>query len=145
MSTPTIQAPAPLFPPPPAQARLWFTKKRFILPITAAVFLAIGSSVSGNSTTETPTPAVTVAAAPVTVTTAPAECGTALDFAAEFATAVGTEHSTMGAAFTKAGTDGDVLGAFTAATAAANTLNAKIDKISAPMSAAVQVCRASIK
>jgi len=132
-------------------------KKHLIgYPVTAILALTIGAAgASGSSTAPVAAesvPAVTVtvtgpAPAPVTktVTRAPTECGTALDFAAQFMTAIGTEHTSMSAAFNKAGQDGDITAMATAVTSAVTTANDVTTAISTPMTVAAKVCRAAIK
>jgi hypothetical protein len=126
-------------------------KKHLIgYPVAVILALTIGAAgASGSSTATTAAesvPAVTVTGpAPAPVTQAPAECGTAIDGAAKFATAVGAEHGAMGAAFTKAGSTGDVVTMTAEITAAVNTLNAEMKADSPAMIAAAQVCRAAIK
>jgi len=127
-------------------------KKHLIgYPVAVILAMTIGAAgASGSSTATTAAesvPAITVTAAPVvkTVTQAPTECGTALDFAAQFMTAISTEHTAMGAAFTKAGKDGDITAMASAITAAVTAANDTTTTITTPMTAAAQVCRAAIK
>jgi hypothetical protein len=125
-------------------------KKHLIgYPVAVILAMTIGAAgATGSSNAAAPVSTVTVAGpapAPVTVTQAPAECGTALDFAAQFMTAISTEHTAMGAAFTKAGKDGDVTAMASAVTAAVTAANDTITTITTPMTAAAQVCRAAIK
>jgi hypothetical protein len=145
MSTPIVEAPAPVAAAKPT--RPWFKKKRFIVPPVAAIFFIAGATAgaSGSSTTATPTPAVTVTSAPVTVTLAPPACGAALDLMGKFVAAVATEHSVMGAAFTRAESNGQLMTAFTAATAAANTFTTTTASLTPQMAAATSACRAAIK
>ena len=127
--------------------------KKHLIGYPAAVILAMtigAAGASGSSNATAPVSTVTVAGpapAPVTktVTQAPAECGTALDLMSEFATAVATEHKTMGDAFTKAGQDGDLLTAMSKTADAAKALTAKMTDLTPQASAAAQVCRAAIK
>ena len=126
-------------------------KKHLIgYPVAVILALTIGAAgATGSSNAAAPDPTVTVTAAPVTktvtVTQAPAECGTAIGGAAKFMTAVGAEHGAMGAAFTKAGSTGDVVTMTAEITAAVNTLDAEMKADSPAMIAAAQVCRAAIK
>ena len=127
-------------------------KKHLIgYPVAVILAMTIGAAgASGSSNAAAPVSTVTVAGpapAPVvkTVASAPAECGTALDFAAQFMTAISTEHTAMGAAFTKAGKDGDITAMASAVTAAVTAANDTITTITTPMTAAAQVCRAAIK
>jgi hypothetical protein len=149
MTTPTINtAPAPVSAKP---ARRWFAKKRFILPPVAALFFLVGAiaGAAGATGTGAPTAAPVAAAAPVpavttTVTSAPPECGTALDLAAKFMVAVGTEHTALGTAFTQVGTTGDMSALSAQIVAAENGLTKTMNSLSAPMAAAAQVCRAAL-
>jgi hypothetical protein len=126
--------------------------KRHLIGYPVAVILAltIGAAGAAGSSTATdaaaPAPTVTVTGpAPETVTQAPAECGTALDFASEFATDVAAEHSAMGDAFTQAGQDGDLITAMNKSGDAAKALTDQMAVMASPMTAAAQVCRAAIK
>jgi hypothetical protein len=144
MSTPIVEAPAPIAVPP---VRPWYKKKHFI-GYTAAILLSLGvgsASAGGTTTVTVPGPAPAPVTNTVTVTSAPAECGTALDYASQFVAAISTEHSAMGAAFTQAGADGDVAKMASGVTTAMKGVTDTVDTISKPMAAAVTVCRAAIK
>ena len=118
--------------------------KRHLIGYPVAVILAltIGAAGAAGSTT---TPAAETKTVTQTVTQAPAECGTALDLASEFATAVSKEHAAMSAAAAQAGQDGDIATMLTGITAAMATMTDTINTISQPIAAAAQVCRAAIK
>jgi len=130
------------------------TKRHLIgYPVAIILALTIGAAgAAGSSTAPVATPAqiVTVTAPapdPVTVTVAqaPAECGTALDLAGEFMTDVATEHTALGAAFTKASQDGDMLTMASTVVVIEGTLNDQMTTMTPQMGAASQVCRAAIK
>jgi|GEM_PF-6396947 len=147
MSTPTLETPAPVAVPPVTPTRPWY-KKKHVIGYTAAILisLGVGSAMAGGTTTVTvPGPSPAPVTNTVTKTSAPAECGTALDFASQFVTAISTEHTSMGAAFTQAGKDGDVVTMASSLTAAMKDVTTTVETISKPMAAAVTVCRAAIK
>jgi len=135
------------------------SKKHLIgYPVAIILALTIGAAgASGSSTaTHTATPVVTVtvpgpAPAPViqtvtkTVTQAPAECGTALDFASEFMKDVAAEHTALGDAFIQASQDGDMLTMANTVTGVEKTLTDQMSAMTSPMTAAAQICRAAIK
>jgi hypothetical protein len=115
--------------------------------VTALLAMTIGAAGAAGSSAA-PASVVTVTAPapePVTVTQAPAECGTALDFASEFMKDVGAEHTALGDAFVKAGQDGDMLTMASTVTGVEKTLNDQMTTMTSPMVAAAQVCRAAIK
>jgi hypothetical protein len=114
--------------------------KRNLLGYSVASILVLTLTACG-STTSTPKMVTVVQ----TVTQAPAECGTALDLAAEFATAVSTEHQAMSDAAAQAGQDGDIATMVQGFTTAMAAMNNTISTISQPIAAAAQVCRAAIK
>jgi hypothetical protein len=122
--------------------------KRHLIGYPVAVILALtigAAGAAGSSTTPTPTPAAETKTVTQTVTQAPAECGTALDFAGEFMKDVAAEHTALGAAFTKASQDGDMLTMASTVTDIEKTLTDQMATMTPPMTAAVQVCRAAIK
>jgi hypothetical protein len=123
-------------------------KKHLIgYPVATILALAIGAAgASGSSTTtDVAPPAPVTKTVTVTKTQAPAECGTALDLMSKFAAAVSAEHQAMGAAFTTASQDGDVVAMASTITHAVKALNVKTSALTPRVSAAGQVCRAAIK
>ena len=109
-------------------------------PLTAFIAIGIGASTADSSTATSQTETVTR-----TVTQAPAECGTALDLAAEFTLAVADEHAAMGEAFEQAGVDGDMITMAESITEATNTMTATIVDLTPKIDAASEVCRAAVK
>lgn len=149
MSTPIVETPAPVAVPPAPPVRPWYKKKHFI-GYTAAILLSLGtgSALAGGTTTVTvpgPAPAPITNTVTKTVAEAPAECGTALDIASQFVTAVSEEHAAMSKAFTQAGEDGDMIAMATSVGDAVTTAGDTATALAPRMAAAAAVCRAAIK